>query len=59
MASERSGKYSRHNHRNSAVKVGRANAHSDEREHVEAAINNRLPRAREEEPAGPKNHWTC
>src|SRR4029077_3712278 len=59
VTSERRGKNSRRDHRNDAVKICRAYPHGDEREHVEAAINNRLPGAREEKAASPKDHRCC
>src|SRR5437667_11852289 len=55
VASERSGENSRRDHGNGAVEISRANTHSDEREHVEAPINNRLPGACEEKAASPMN----
>jgi hypothetical protein len=59
VTSERSGKNSRRDYCNDAVKICRAHAHGDEREHVEAAINNRLPCAREEKASSPKDHRCC
>ena len=59
MALKRNGKNARRNYCNSAVEISRANTHSDEREHVEAPINNRLPCAREKEAARPQDHRCC
>src|SRR5882757_1152230 len=59
VAPERRRENSWHDYRNSAVEVSSPNTHGDEGEHVEAAIDNRLPSAREEKAARPKDHRCC
>jgi hypothetical protein len=59
VALERRRENSWHDYRNSAVEVSGPNTHGDKGEHVEAAINNRLPSAREEKAARPKDYWCC
>ena len=46
----------RHERGNHAVNVSHSYAEPDEREHVEAAIQNRLPTAHEERPTAPKHN---
>ena len=52
MTPERRRKNARHDYCNGAVEVSGAHTHGDKGEHVEAAINNRLPgRAKKKPPA--------
>ena len=53
-ASEGRREYARRECRNHAVDPGDARAHGDEREHVEAAVHDRLPAAHEQRPARPQ-----
>ena len=45
----------RHKHGNHAEQIRRADAHGDEGEHVQAAVDHRLDAAHEERPAGPQD----
>ena len=49
------GKQARRDRRDDAVGVGGADPGADQREHVGAAIDERVPGAREERPAGPQH----
>jgi hypothetical protein len=59
MAPERTGKNSGRDYCDDAVEISCANADSDQRKHIETAINNRPPGAREKEAASPENHRCC
>ena len=56
MALERFRKNSGRDYRNPAVKISCADANGDQRKHIEAAVDDRLPPAGEEKAAGPKNN---
>ena len=45
----------RHEHGDDTEEIGRADAHPDEREHVETAVDHRLDATHEEWPTGPEN----
>ena len=54
-ASERRREDARREGRDHAVDPGHARAHCDEREHVQAAVHDRLPAAHEQRPARPQH----
>src|SRR4030095_311628 len=59
LTPERNRKNARRDSCNGAVEICCSNANGDERKHVEAAINNRLPCACKEKAARPKDYWCC
>src|SRR5262249_22507540 len=54
---ERCRKYSGYQNCDHAEQITNRDAEPDQRKHVQAAIHDRLPRAYEERPTGPKDHW--
>ena len=59
VAPERLRKNPRREYCNSAIEIRGADADGDQREHIEAAINNRSPGACEEKVASPKDYRGC
>jgi hypothetical protein len=58
-SAKRSWKYLRNYSGEDAIEIGRASAKGNQREHVEAAMHNRLPASDKERQSAPQNHRSC